>query len=527
MFQNFMTCVLHNSVYKQIDQSMDYPAHEYFVYSSHNTYLKGHQLYGESSVEMYAYAISMGCRCVELDCWDGSHNEPKVTHGMTFTSDILLKDVLKNIKENAFRKTDTPFFLSIEMHCGEEQQKVMAKYFKTILVDTWCPDQDGIIPDQFPSLNELKGKFIVKCKRPKVLRKIQEKRERKYYDQSENCKKNNQLDIKRKLSVIRETEENDYSKRGTFSKHESSRYDVRSMARVEELDNNRSVIYDEKTPEEKEKIARESLKNKKKAIKEVVPDLYDLIGLISVALKLEDLDGANYQPWDVVSLSESKVVKNYKSNRSKLIEYSANSFLRVYPSGSRFDSSNYDPVKGWICGGQLVSLNLQSLSDDYTLLNHLFFRINERNGYILKPDYLRNETLSTRDYSKPCFSLQFDILSGIMLQKCLKENTTEIYLTVSVIGTYEDDKNLTLVTNSVKENFLHPIFTNSSIKFAIHEENLSFLLIKMFDNNGDVLARTVIPMMSLLQGYRNVSLFDNECHEIESSLLIVKSKKIK
>jgi hypothetical protein len=116
---------------------------------------------GESSVEMYSYAINMGCRCVELDCWDGKNNEPKITHGMTFTSDILFKDVLTVIKENAFKKTDTPFFLSIEMHCGEEQQKVMANYFKTILVDFWTPEMDGI-PEQFPSPNQLKKKFIVK-----------------------------------------------------------------------------------------------------------------------------------------------------------------------------------------------------------------------------------------------------------------------------------------------------------------------------------------------------------------------------
>jgi phosphatidylinositol phospholipase C eta len=68
-FQNFMIDTISNNAMNLFDQSMDFPMNEYFVYSSHNTYLKGHQLYGESSVEMYAYAINMGCRCVELDCW--------------------------------------------------------------------------------------------------------------------------------------------------------------------------------------------------------------------------------------------------------------------------------------------------------------------------------------------------------------------------------------------------------------------------------------------------------------------------
>lgn len=80
---------------------------------------------------------------------------------MTFTTDILFKDALKIIKENAFTRTDSPFFLSIEMHCGDEQQIIMANYIQTILVDVWIPENDGI-PLKFPSPNSLKGKFIVK-----------------------------------------------------------------------------------------------------------------------------------------------------------------------------------------------------------------------------------------------------------------------------------------------------------------------------------------------------------------------------
>ena len=80
---------------------------------------------------------------------------------MTFTSDILLKDVLKTIKESAFSKSSLPFFLSIEMHCGDDQQKIMAEYFRTILVDTWIPEHDNT-PQNFPSPNDLKRKFIIK-----------------------------------------------------------------------------------------------------------------------------------------------------------------------------------------------------------------------------------------------------------------------------------------------------------------------------------------------------------------------------
>ncbi|KAM4015742.1 1-phosphatidylinositol 4,5-bisphosphate phosphodiesterase eta-2 isoform 1-T1 [Anomaloglossus baeobatrachus] len=168
-FTNYMRSPagdIFNPEHHQVNQDMTLPLSNYFIASSHNTYLMGDQLMSQSRVDMYSWVLQAGCRCVEVDCWDGPDGEPIVHHGYTLTSKILFKDVIETINKYAFIKNEYPVILSIENHCSVLQQKKMAQYLTEILGDKL--DLSAVINGDFsklPSPESLKGKILVKGKK--------------------------------------------------------------------------------------------------------------------------------------------------------------------------------------------------------------------------------------------------------------------------------------------------------------------------------------------------------------------------
>nr|XP_046149031.1 1-phosphatidylinositol 4,5-bisphosphate phosphodiesterase delta-1-like [Oncorhynchus gorbuscha] len=467
-----------NPAHKKVFQDMSQPINHYFISSSHNTYLMEDQLKGPSSTEAYIKALMKSCRCVELDCWDGAHGEPVIYHGHTLTSKVLFKDVIKAIKEYAFKTSEYPVILSLENHCTLEQQKLMAKHMISILGSALLtsPLEDQM-PTAFPSPQELKGRFIIKGKR---LNKLDAVFSNTSPGVEEDC--------------VSEEDE------------------------AAETNNSKTDTNGQKAKAKKSKI-------------KLAKQLSDLV-IYCKSVHFSGFEHAkdNQAFYEMSSFKESKAVNLAETAANAFIHHNMTKLSRIYPAGSRTASSNYNPVPLWNAGCQIVALNFQTPSKEMDL-NQGRFRSNGLSGYILKPEFQRyagsefNPMTLTKGPWIKHKAFHIMVISAQQLPKLNKDKPKSIVdplVKVEIYGVPDDT--CSKETRSIENNGFNPMW-NETFQFDIQVPELAMLrfLVEDYDatSQNDLIGHYCLPLTSLQNGYRHVPLLTKRGDVIPSAGLFV------
>ncbi|SCU79682.1 LANO_0A07162g1_1 [Lachancea nothofagi CBS 11611] len=468
------------------DNITDYslPINKYFISSSHNTYLQGKQLGESPTVEAYVHALQQGCRCIEIDIWDGEEG-PVVCHGK-LTGSLPLRNIIKVVRKYSFITSPYPLVISLEIHCKLENQIAIETILHKELGDKIYV---GTQNDVLPSPAELKHRYLLKVKKSKRMTRTSQ-------------------------------DEDSISSSSTSSSYDSEF-------------------------ESSNKRGRRLSISKKMHVVDSLVSISVVHGLKFRNFSLPESKTLNH----CFSLNEKKLenlIKKDETQKLAIGKHNRRFLMRVYPHALRYKSSNFNPIKFWELGAQMVATNWQTY-DLGQQLNKAMFQLplDEgplwHSGYVLKPDYMLNDVNKASDIQATYVALRkkkivvkVEVLSAQMLPrpKDLKQKQSALSFGVrlNVYGTRIlrplevmngiVNSETSGSTHGCRDNGFSPIW-ETKFKIILEDNFFNFLQFKV--RTGDLeLASCCLKLGYLRRGFRHVPLYSDSGERYIFSTLFIR-----
>nr|XP_029120618.1 phosphoinositide phospholipase C 6 isoform X1 [Elaeis guineensis] len=483
---------LNPPIQSQVHQDMTAPLSHYYIYTGHNSYLTGNQLSSDCSDVPIIKALQMGVRVIELDVWPNSAKDNvDVLHGRTLTSPVELTKCLRSIRDYAFCASPYPLVITLEDHLTPDLQAKVAEMATQTFGDMlYYPETDSL--KEFPSPDSLKNKIIISTKPPQE------------YLKSKNSKENDSQ------------KEKDASDEETWGKE------------VE-------VQKSELEADDKGQDEEDSDDDDDQSLQQIsAPEYKRLITIHAGKPKGGLRDAVMVDPDKVrrLSLSEQQFAKAAASHGTDVVRFTQQNLLRIYPKGTRFTSSNYKPLVGWMHGAQMVAFNMQGYGRSLWLM-HGFFRANGGCGYIKKPDFLLKAGPDGQLFDpKKSFpvktTLKVKVYMGDGWRMDFKQthfdaySPPDFYTKVGIAGVPADT--VMKKTRTIEDDWT-PVW-DEEFSFPLTVPELAVLRIEVCEydisEKDDFGGQTCLPASELRSGIRAVPLCDRKGMKFKSVRLLMR-----